>query len=261
MTVLEIKNYKFAPIPSSWEELTFEDFIFLGELYPFTDTTEFHVTCLAHFCKVYTNRKSRLVLKSLSPEEIYDIITIGNTGHLFKFLFEFPSRSKPAKQTLIARHGMFWKSFIGPMTDLDDMRMGEFRDIEKCASIYLANKNETSLNLLVSILYRPKMKGTELRELYDRLSLDMRCKIISTVSLKKRLALMLQYIAMRGHVIESHSNIFKKDASSTGTSDWSEIIDLTAKSIVDKSTVENVFLWDFLSYLATQSKHTEHAQL
>jgi hypothetical protein len=236
--------------PSSWEELTQKDLIFLGEHFPFKDTEEFHVKCFAHFLKTNANSKSRKVFKTLEGSDVLTCLTMGGKGHLFKFLFEMPVM-RYAKIGGIKR---FLKRYAGPNSDLDNIRFDEFRDAERCVNAFLDTGDVLMLNTFIAVLYRPVNKG--LRELYDKLTVDERAAKLSRVPHKIKMALLLQYIAMRGVVILSFPTIFtrSREAENT-TSDWGEIINMMADTVAVKQRIESLLLWDVLEWMRDEKKH------
>lgn len=245
--------FKFA---SCWGELSFNDLLFLGREFPLRDTAEFHTKVLMHFVDLKNNA---WLLCILNPERIYDILTIGGTGSLFKWLFDEPEMEKCLLRSFKVQQFPFGEVLQGPTDMLYNLTLGEFRYAESCLNEYLVNKKRIDLATFLAVIYRPKGKNDngDDREPFSVLKVDaMSTRIANSLSIDYMHAFMLQYIAMRGYVINAHKDAFESGGSAKSqNATWGGLINQLAHNIVDIPEIENKLLWRALEWLVHKKQN------
>ena len=237
-------------IASRWEELSRRDFLFFGGHFPIADTPQFHTWAYFHFMRAAKWGKDKAFWRAQSSETIYDILCMGGSGHLFAYLFEKPAMPKA-----------LWKSFwhkgrrwVGPADELLDLSFGEFRYAEDCLASYLSTKNADELDTFIAVIWRPGWR----RRPFNLQKVDSVAKRLKNLQQEFKLALLLQYIAMRGFVIECNQDAFDKPEQqqtvTKQTTTWGMLISALATNITEVQTIEQMPLWSALEWIANRKK-------
>lgn len=243
-------NNHNAEIKSGWGELSRPDFLFLADRFPFTDTPEFHVHCFNYFMNLAKWGGDKRFWKELDAERLYDVLINGGKTPLFKFLLENPVMEK-ALWTKIIQKGRYWH---GPSNSLADLTFGEFRYAEDCLAAFLRSKASDALDTFIAVLWRPGFK----KPAFSMKSTDSIALKAADINLKLKYALVLQYIAMRGYVMQCNAGAFDTDGSAqeekSSNWSWGMLISALAPTITDVESIENMPLWTALEWISNQ-KH------
>ena len=250
MNEIKINEHKIN-VPSHWEELRPEDLIYLGANFPFTDTPKFHLETFIYFCNLKFRFALKNVIRNLNASQLHDILSMGGKGALFMYLYKNPVMQKWKIKEIKAAGTLLY----APADRLDNVRFGEFRYAEECLQNYLQSKNPEALATFVAILYREKgnAKG-DMRLPFDKLTVDQRAAKLLRVNPFTLHAIMLQYIAIRGFVIESFPGVFEKTGGGGSGGGWGELINALAENLSNRAEIENKLLWDALDWLQDARK-------
>ena len=237
-------------IASRWEELSRRDFLFFGGHFPIADTPEFHTTAFAHFMQAAKWGKDKAFWRAQSPETIYDILCIGGSGHLFAYLFEKPAMPKALWKRFI-HHGKYYR---GPGDELLDLSFGEFRYAEDCLASYLRTKKQDELDTFIAVIWRPGLR----RKPFNLQKVDRVAKKLSSLPNQFKCALLMQYIAMRGYVIQCNKDAFgstepQEQQFAKETTTWGMLISALATNITEVQTIEHMPLWSALEWIANRN--------
>ena len=255
MNTLRIEDGMFK-MASCWGELSFSDLLFLGREFPLRDTADFHAKVLLHFVDLKNNAWLKDIL---SGERIYDILTMGGKGSLFGWLFDEPVMEKCLVRSFKVEQFPFAKVLQGPTDMLYNLTLGEFRYAESCLNEYLSSKKRIDLATFLAVIYRPKAKNEngDDREAFSVLKVDVLAEVIlKSISIEHMHALMLQYIAMRGYVINAHKDAFESGGTAKSqNATWGGLINQLAQNITDIPEIENKLLWRALEWLVHKKQN------
>jgi hypothetical protein len=165
MNRVEIAQKKYE-LPSKWNELTYDQLIYVAGL--FTDRltiTDFKATVLHGFLKL-----KRKIVHRIDNEDLYFL------AETFNFLL----KDVDLTENKISRiHRLY-----GPDDGMGYCTFGEFMKAQMRFDSYLATKQERSLDELTAILYRPRKHFWFIRR-YSTDSMDPRQKFTERTFLKR----------------------------------------------------------------------------
>lgn len=254
MNTITLKDSSVA-VASRWGELSRRDLLFLGSRFPIGDTPEFHVQAFRHFMQQAKWGGNRKLWRSLSGDDIYNILTMGGNGYLFGFIFTEPEMGKAQWRRFFHR-GRWWH---GPDHDLIDLTFGEFRYAEDCLNAFLNGKSDEALDTFIAVLWRPGWKKPP----FAFHKTDRIAQKAQTIPHNFKCALLLQYIAMRGFLIAQNPGAFEKPSQeegaltvNTGTT-WGTLISALAQNITDLERIEHMNVWPALEWISNRKKMTK----
>lgn len=140
---------------------------------------------------------------------------------LTAFLFQSCTLSR----NIMPRIGRYY----GPSDYLDNLRMGEFVYAENYFNIWKSKGDITSLNQLISVLYRPAQyrylfggyrRTSDPRIPFDPVQCARSIPNISGWSLEKRIAIATMYGSMRQRLIDENPRVFTDSGSNEDSSPY-----------------------------------------
>lgn len=244
-------GHSAVEIASQWEELSRCDLLFLGREYPIRDTPEFHLKAFYHFMKKQKWGGDKRFWRAAAAEDIYDVLTGGGKNYLFAFLFESPCM----ENALWTRFRHRYRLFFGPAHELSDLTFGEFRYAEDCLQAYLNSKQDAALDAFIAVLWRSGLK----KQPFKLQKVDAATRKVKSLPKHLKCALLLQYVAMRGHVIKCNKDAFEapeaqQNATSGEKATWGMLISALATNITEVESIENMPLWTALEWIANRKK-------
>ncbi len=250
MNTIRIGTYDIE-LKSGWEELHAKDLQFFGGMFPFEDTSKFHLKLFLHFCKLkFKPWLGFIIYNRLEPEHLHNILTLNGKGSAFGWVLDTPILQKQ----LFPHLTIYTDRYYGPADQLMNIKMGEFKIAEKALEMYLFNKEEEYLNTFLSAIYRKKINGTTERENYSIATHDEREKVIALLPLYIKHAAMLNYIGMRNFMMKANKRTDNNSDAAGGDSDWGTLIAALAGSATNLKDVEDMYVWKVLGYIGDSLK-------
>ncbi len=220
-------------IPSSWNQLSKEDLLFISELFNKKYIKEeIVVMLLAYFAKMPMQK-----IIELKPAYFIEM------EHQFDFLFQ---NIKLTKQLLpIIKVG--FKKYAGPSAGLTNMTYEQFIIFsETYFAQYTKTQNENFLNLFVASLYVPKNKNFESDDITKN------AKKISKLSNAHKTAILLFYQGNRNYIASKFPKLFSKSQKEKKENefDFLEVIELLNKEDVSKNnTIRKTNIYEIFTRL------------
>ena len=133
--------------------------------------------------------------------------------------------------------------YYGPSDRLANITAGEFHFADLFFQEWMDTDNESTLDKLVAVLYRPKGKGFlhdpdsdffsgDIRIPFNQNSIEARAKRLSKISRVKKLAIAHFYEGCRNVIIEAYPEIFKKTGKGSRSSEgWIPVFRSLSKDI------------------------------
>ena len=250
MNVIEIPEIgKRVSYPSCWEELNREQLLFIirqglrliaGE----TSVLEFKVLVFYHLAGIKRGRKHNRRDKFLKREEYeqkYGNVVLAAETVSFVFsemdgelVFNFDCVTNLLPTVRIGR-----KVFHGPDTALFNITFGEYQVADDYYRKYMESKDESDLNALCAVLYRPARSGIEsgdIREEFNPHVCLKRAGKFRKLSFEERFVILSWFSAcdhyFKSGEIEIDGRLISlaplfKQASDSGEEDNSEGLGLT----------------------------------
>lgn len=235
-------------MPSRWDELSRRDILGLVGLFPFMDTPQFHVRAFHVLMNARKWFGAKKHWRAQEAETIYNVLTMGGSGYLLEFLLTSPVMERALWRNYF-HHGRIWR---GPDHQLVDLTFGEFRYAEDCLNAYLQDKQESTLNTFIGVLWRPGWRKSP----FSFSRVDRIAAKAAKLPERIKLALLLQYIAMRGFLMAQNKDAFDPPSEeNTGTgATWGTLISMLAANITDVERIENMGVWAALEWIANRKK-------
>lgn len=236
-------------MPSRWDELSRRDLLGLVGLFPFMDTPQFHVRAFQVLMGARKWFGAKKHWRAQEAESIYNVLTMGGNGYLLEFLL-----TNPVMENALWRNyfhlGKIWR---GPDHQLVDLTFGEFRYAEDCLNAYLRTKDADTLNTFIAVLWRPGWR----KKHFSFSKVDRIARKAAKLPHKIKLAFLLQYIAMRGYLMQHNKDAFEQPSEENTSSGatWGTLISMLAASITDVERIESMGVWAALEWIANRKKN------
>lgn len=214
--VLNKKNFRFD-LPQSWDEVPEHLYPFLARIY-LRDSR-------------FMNEKDKLVrtLAILMDESLgaLDLLNDGQLLDMIRMVHWVYERMDLTENKIFSftKDGV---DYLGPSSDLSNMRFGEFIMAETYFMQYIESRMENTILLdkLISVLYRPHGIGPEYspgdpvyrgdcRQKFNSNLVDVRSTSIKDLDLAIKDGIYLFYAVARDILFSYYPNIFSKRKSST----------------------------------------------
>ena len=253
MNQVEI-NGKIYFTPSDWNELTKKQVLFVSRLFQGQLTmVDFKLRALFDFLSARPK-----VTKLIHPEDAYFLC------ETLDFLFNEVSLTRNNLPAI--RKGR--RKYIGPSDAMMNCTFGEFTMANSLLDSFSKTREQTYLNEMVAVLYRPKKwfwfirkaftDNQDPRKKFVNRSLKKRCTRIASVDYDIKYSVFLFFSGVLNSLPDLYPYVYqqKGDAGSEDNGWASLIISLADGKTDDKSleTVMNSNLYNVLIGLNTKSK-------
>ncbi len=236
--------------PDSWNELSEKQFIRLVQIIKKGYITE---SDRIRLIKTLLNIKARVFLK-LGNLQIIQLLELS----------DFLQEEKYFNNILIKELKTSKGKLYGPGPRLENVEFEEFAFADTLFNKYSTTKQQSYLDQMIAVLYRPKSKNYnptaadyygDIREIFNKHNIEFRAKLINEVPHKIKEAIVFNYKAVRVWIENRYPNIFpqpipgeKRKTTSDNSLKWSKIIrDLTDGHITNRDEVARLPLHHVLS--------------
>lgn len=291
MTDIQINN-KFIEVPDSWYEMTLRQkytachFIMSNYDKMIEDLDEIHLLKLL-LLEAITDFSSEDVIefrKSMIKAEgaeygllIADDLLKSMTSSIFEFIWtENEDNELRIELTMLecpytTLTGTFKgekHKFYAAKDELDNITFYEMITIFEYLDQYQKTKNESLLNKLIAVVYRPKKQDTrENKESgfhgdwrlpyrnYES-TVAQRAEIIATIPKETKSLILLWLMSCRDNITYHFNRIFSGGGSGEQSS-WSEVLLSLAENMTDINQVSDTHHWTALKHIDVKMKHAE----
>jgi len=228
-------------IPSSWNELSKDEFIYACRMFSSQTTLlEFRVAMLHKFLSI-----NRRLWHFLAASDVY------NLSQAADFLLDEVTLTRSLIKTIRLRKFPFTR-LHGPSDSLSYCTFGEFTKAQVRYEKYSETKNESALNELVAILYRPKKpfwfirrhfcENEDCRVKYWDRTLHGRSKGIALLPLELKYGVFLFFSGVMASLPARFPNLYRpKDSESSHTDkNWSTLIISLSEGKTDDASLDRI---------------------
>jgi len=237
MNKVRIDSASFQ-LPSSWDELTREQFLFVSNLFNRRlSIIEFKVKVLLHCLAI-----KPILINRIEPEDIHFLC------QSFDFLIKDVSLTKNLIPVISKR---FFR-FYGPSDKMLHCTFGEFTRAHNRLDQYIKTKDENVLNEIIAILYRPKKSFWFIRKyltnnkdprrkLHD-ISVKKRTVKFSTIDPNIKYGIFLFFTGVLNSLPIQFPNVFRKkeDQGEDNKFGWVPLVISLADGKTDDESLERV---------------------
>jgi hypothetical protein len=187
-----------------------------------------------------------------------------------------PSEASPLTEQLLPHLTRpLWRDplqrrYYGPRANFRNLRFAEFMFADAFFLRYLKTNDETQLDRLVAVLYRPQRRyyapnspsyGGDRREDFNENLLDARAKRLAAVPHHVKYAVMLWYRGCRKALESRFEYVFTADNNNTAsTGGWSDVLHQLAGSVHHIDATAEQFLPTVLREMNRTLKQAEEAR-
>ena len=287
MNTIEIRQIP-VPLPSSWEELSERNLLFLAERFPLTPTRGFAWDFFIHLLnlparprlawafvrnimlsKRLTRQWAQLLMDSADNDRHLDeehlperdffeqqlLMAIDELDN-FKWIFEKYSIEK----CLMPKIRLRFQTWYGPDWLLSNVTADEFDKADMFFTRFMRDKREDDLHRLIACIWRPKAKTPSLddiREPFSEFRIEHHAGQIARWPKKYQTACLLVYAGMRMAFVEMPECqvVFSKplkDSKKSEDTQWGKILLnlATEGSLGHLQQVRKTYIHDIIAKLA-----------
>lgn len=220
------KAIELIQIPSKWADLTSKQLLYVAEKWQLLRSLALQNQSLLKekallFIEMMNgntlwNKKKRVeLIRKADNEELYCLTQLTN------FIFEANTLINCPLPAIGARFrnkfGMT-KCLYAPADGMVDIKAMEFHFADKYYLRYVDTKEISELETLICILYRPRIKGKEVRVPFDKDVAEKYMKRIKKLSYAEKQLILLWYIGCRNFIVKKYPTVFTATAdASAGT--------------------------------------------
>jgi hypothetical protein len=297
MNTIQIRQISI-PLPSSWEELSERNLLFLAERFPLTPTRGFAWDFFIHLLNLparpqlaWAFARNIILSKRLTRQHGKMLMDAAENNHHieedqlpemdffeqqllmaieeldnFKWIFEKYSIEK----CLLPKIRLRFKTWYGPDWLLSNVTADEFDKADLFFLRFMQKKQEDDLHRLIACVWRPKAKKPSLddiREPFSEFRIEHHAAQIAKWPKKYRIACLLVYAGMRMAFVEMPESkvVFSKPIKSADetaeSTQWGKILLnlATEGSLGPLQQVKKSYIHDIVAKLALiKTQPTNH---
>jgi len=223
--------------PSSWNELTQKQLLFVSRLFHGQLTMiDFKLRALFNFISITPTVKIRL-----HPEDTYFLC------ETLDFLFEKVSLTR----NLLPILKTGWRTYLGPSDAMKNCTFGEFTIANSLLDSFTSTKDQKYLDEMVAILYRPKKwfwfirknftDKQDARKNFVNRSLKKRCQMMASLDYYEKYSVFLFFSGVLNSLPELYPYVYQQQGDSSGEDNgWASLIISLADGKTDDNSLETI---------------------
>lgn len=256
MNVISINGTEHH-VPSSWDELSREQMIYLAGLFPRKMSV---ISFKVHLLWKLLNVKARYFF-GVSAEDMSFVLKS----------MDWVMENVTMKRNMLPLIRIGWHRYHGPEDMMGSCTFGEMTRAHQKMEDYVATKDEKYLDDLVAVLYRPKKRGwwlrkrfsvtTDRRVRYIEKSVAVRAKRIKSLDISVKYAVYLFFVGVMNTLPEKFPNVYRRKGDSSGKNNygWATLIISLADGKTDDDSLDKVFYSNMYNvFLGMEQKATEY---
>lgn len=242
-------NHKTWQIPATWGEVNRQQMLSIGKFYPLADLPHVRVNLLLEWLNLdaITGFQFRKV----------DAYQVSEMVKLLDFVFGQAILTASVIKAIPINKLIYY----GPTDELMTMTTGQWRTVEPFVAEYQQSGHPDMLNAFMAAMYRTTGLDklyTQATEAYYRSTVGQRADLFKQVPDFIKHACLIEYMALRQHLIESNRDVLPKPDKKTPAGgpkmNWDSIVMSMAPSAADVEDIDRMPIWDFFRFMNTRIK-------